>query len=195
MNKLDRAGVFKARPIAMGLQPSRETKSVAVWIEFQITAQQDGSEWTDWSEYEDHSITGFFYIVKRDGNVNVPTVENLAAVLDWDGNPETIGGDPPDILVQITVEEDTYNGKTALKVKWLNSADYQGGVSTATPDQVKAISAQFGSVLRAAAGAARKTKTATKAKPPAKTAPVAQAAIPYTGQFDPDSREDEHARA
>jgi len=193
MNRLDRPGVFKARPVAMGLKNGSEgSKSAAVWIEFQIEAQLDGTEWTSWAEYEDHSIIGDFWIIKKDGSINQPTVARLAEVLDWDGNPDTICGNPPDIPVQITVGEETYNGQTRLKVQWLNPVDYQGGVASATPEQVKQINAQFGSLLRAAAGAARKTKTtAPKGKPPAKTAPktepvTAQAAIPYEGQFDPD---------
>ena len=165
MNKLDRAGTFKARPVAMGLQNAKESKSVAVWIEFQITAQQEGEDWTDWTGYEDHSIVGYFWIVKKDGSVNTRTVENLAEVLDWDGNPDTIMGDPPDISVQITVAEDTYQGRTSLKVQWLNPVDYQGGIATATPEQVQQIKVQFGSLLRAAAGAARKTKAAPKPLP------------------------------
>lgn len=182
MRRLDRVGIFLARPVAMGLQNAKETKAVSVWVEFQITAQQDGTEWTDWSSYEDHSITGYFWIVKKDGTVNERTVANLAEVLDWDGNPETISGDPPDIPVQITVAEETYNGNITLRVQWLNPADYQGGIQSATPEQVKQINAQFGSLLRAAAGAARKPKTTAKPLPKA-----SQKSIPYEGQFDPNA--------
>jgi hypothetical protein len=176
MNRLDRTGVFKARPVAMGLQNAKESNAIAVWIEFQVTAQQEGDAWTDWGGYEDQSIVGYFYIVKKDGSVNTRVVENLAEVIDWDGNPETIGGDPPDIPVQITVAEDTYNGKTSLKVQWLNPVDYQGSIVSATPEQVKQISAQFGSLLRAAAGAVRKPKDATKVAP---TAAEPQDGLPF----------------
>ena len=198
MNKLDRAGTFKARPVAMGLQNAKESKSVAVWIEFQIIAQQENEGWTDWSGYEDHAIVGYFWIVKKDGSVNTRTVENLAEVLDWDGNPDTIMGDPPDIPVQITVAEDTYNGKTSLKVQWFNPVDYQGGIVSASPEQVKAINAQFGSLLRAAAGAARKTKAAPKPLPKVGAKTTATAAATQTATavlgdapFDPNNPNDE----
>ena len=184
MNRLDRAGIFKAKPIAMGLKPGRETKSVAVWIEFHILAQRDGDGWVDWFDYEDHSIIGEFNIVKKDGTVNERGVANLAEVLDWNGDPDTIVGDPPDIPVQITVGEETYNNVTRLKVQWLNSVDYQGGIQSATPEQVKQIKAQFGSLLRAAAGAARKPKADAK---PKKASPPKQESIAYAGQFDPNN--------
>jgi hypothetical protein len=179
MKRLDREGVFRARPVDMGLKPSTDTKSVAVWIEFQITAQQDGSEWTDWSGYEDHSIVGYFYIVKKDGAVNEATVANLVEVLDWDGDPDSIVGTPPDIPVQITVANETYNGKTTLKVQWLNPADYQGGAKKATPEEVQQIKKQFGSLLRAAAGAARKGRPQRVPLPKADTPAVAVAEAPF----------------
>lgn len=193
MMKLDRSGIFKARPVAMGVQTAKESRSVAVWIEFLITDQLDGTEWQSWAVYEEHSITGYFWVVKRDGTINNPTVENLALVLDWDGNLESIGGDPPDIPVQITVQEDTYKDRTSLKVAWLNAADSQPKAVTASPEQVKQINSQFGSLLRAAAGAARKTKT----KPAGKPAPRTAASKPETatqtatiddgGMFDPEN--------
>jgi hypothetical protein len=186
MKRLDREGVFKARLVGMGLKPSTETQSVAVWLEFQITAQQDGAEWTDWTAYEDHSIVGYFYIVKKDGTVNEPVVANLVEVIDWNGDPDTIVGDPPDIPVQITVGQETYNGKTTLKVQWLNPVDYQGGVKNATPEEVQQIKKQFGSLLRAAAGAARKGKAPGKPLPKAEEKPSAAVAAADDAPFNPD---------
>ena len=104
MKLLDRAGTFKAVPQNWGLAPSKDSKSVALLVEFLITAQLDGDEWVDWMQYEDHSISGYFYIVKRDGGINTATVENLAQVLGYDGTLKCLQAGPPNTICQIVTD-------------------------------------------------------------------------------------------
>jgi len=174
MRQLDREGVFKATPMQWGINNSENSQSVALVVVYRILAQFDAGDWQDWSEYEDHQITGYHYIVKRDGQVNTTTVDNLVQSIGWDGNLDLSAG-PPEVVCQITTENEEYNGKSSLKVKWLNPENFAPGPKTADAATVKQLAARYGSQLRAAAAAKPKT-TATKAKaappPPAKPKPA-----------------------
>lgn len=166
MHQLDREGVFKALPMSWGLQASEQSQSVALVVTFKITAQFDGGSWLDWTQFEDHEITGWFYIVKRDGQVNAATVENLVKSIGWTGSLDLKAG-PPEITCQITTAFEEYNGKSSLKVKWLNPEDFTPGPKTADDATVKNLQARYGAQLRAAAASAAPKATATpKASPP-----------------------------
>jgi len=151
--KLDREGIFKARPVSFGVKPSAQSQSLAVVMEFVILAQLDGTEWVDWSEYEEHRITGYFYVIKADGTVNVSTVDQLGAAIAWNGD---LDYDPSAYVVQITVKNEEYNGRSSLKVGWINPGDFTPSASVAPPEEVTSLKARFGSLLRAAASTAPK---------------------------------------
>lgn len=153
MKQLDRAGIFKAVAQSWFVQTKENSGSVAIGIQFLITAQLNGNnEWDDWSAYEEHGITGYFYVVKRDGSVNVPTVDQLVWSLGWTGDLAEVHALPvPAKEVQITVKEETYEGRTQFKVGWLNPGDFTPGPRGASDTEVKQLHARFGSLLRAAA--------------------------------------------
>jgi hypothetical protein len=183
--KLEHEGVFKATPTAWGLQDSQNTQSVALVVTFKILEQFADGGWQDWREYEDHEITGWFYIVKKDGGVNTATVENLVKSIGWDGNLDLSAG-PQDITCQITTANEEYNGKTTLKVQWLNPGDYTPGIKTVDPAKASDLQRRYGSQMRAAAAAAKPKHTATtKATPPpprpapAPTPEVAEDDLPF----------------
>jgi hypothetical protein len=173
--QLEHEGVFKATPTAWGLQDSQNTQSVALVVTFKILEKLEGGGWEDWSAYEDQEITGWFYIVKKDGGVNAATVENLVKSIGWDGNLDLSAG-PQDITCQITTANEEYNGKVRLKVQWLNPADFVPGPKTVDPVKAKELQSRYGSQLRAAAAAAKPKHTATAkaAPPPARPAPAPQ---------------------
>ena len=54
MRILDRAGIFRAKPFEWSVVPSANSKSVAICVGVQITAQWDGGEWQSWAEAEEH---------------------------------------------------------------------------------------------------------------------------------------------
>ena len=166
---LDREGTFKVAMNNWGIQNARETQSVALVIEFRVLSQMDGDQWIDWSEYEEHTITGWFWIIKKDGGINTVTVESLAGAIGWDADLTKIQNGPPSVACQITTAQEEWNGKISLKVKWINPEDYVPGLKTESPAEVADINARFGSQLRAAAASA-------KAKAPAPTGPVPPAA-------------------
>jgi hypothetical protein len=144
MRQLDREGVFKATPMQWGINNSENSQSVALVVVYRILAQFDAGDWQDWAEYEDHQITGYHYIVKRDGQVNTTTVDNLVQSIGWDGNLDLSAG-PPEVVCQITTENEEYNGKSSLKVKWLNPENFAPGPKTADAATVKQLAARYGS--------------------------------------------------
>ncbi len=185
-SQIDRAGIFKAKPLSWKVRVSQETKSVSVAIEWGIEAQLDGADWQDWRQY-DVVCWGNHVVVKKDGTPNMKMVEQLAKSINWNGNLRQVNaGPPPDVIAQITVKEDHYNGKTTFKADWVNPEDYVPTGGGADDDEVAALDAQFGSLLRAAAGSAKPAAKATPPKPkpaappqPDAEPPVDTSSIPF----------------
>lgn len=170
MRRLDRSGIFRARPVSWSVRASETSQAVALSIEFLILAQLDGSSWTSWAEYEEHRVFGDFYVIKRDGSVNQTMVEQLAGSLGWSGDLRHVGSAVPEVTVQITVKEDAYNGQVRFKADWINPGDHVPQPSGASEGEVGTLQARFGSLLRAAAAGA-KPRQKGAAPPPAKTTP------------------------
>ncbi len=186
MTFIDREGIFKARPVSWCVKPSETTAAVAVSIQFSIISQLVENEWSDWSGYVEHIAIGDFYVIKKDRSVNQTTVEQLATSLGWDGNLRSVAStDQPDVICQITVKADTYNGQTRYRVTWINPEDYTPTPTGASVEDVTRLQNQFGSLLRAAAAGAQ------KGQPPKKPAPPAPGPLPTTepssGPVHPDS--------
>lgn len=157
MSMLDRAGIFKAVPVEWNVRRSENSQSVALCILYKITAMlnQDNG-WDDWTEYEEVTIWGNHYFIKRDGSMNAATVEQLAVSLDL-SNLESIAGEPPEHAeVQISVRENEYEGKVRLQVSWINPGDYTPPKRGADPGEVASLTTRYGSEFRAIAGAAIK---------------------------------------
>lgn len=149
--RLDREGIFKAQPLSFGIKPSPQSQALAVVIDFKILAQLDGASWVSWHEYEEHTVTAYFYVVKKDGTVNTQVVDQLAASLGWAGELEF---EVPFCSVQITTRFETNDkGQQQLKVGWINHGDFTPTAQTATPEEVRGFESRFGSLLRAAATA------------------------------------------
>lgn len=195
MRQLDRDGVFKAVPMQWGIKRSEASQSVALVIEYRILAQLNSGQWEDWSGYEDHSIVGWHYIVKRDGAINQTIVDSLVDAIGWDGNIAATLNDPPAAVCQITVGSEEYNGKSRLKVQWINPEGYEPGGVGGSDSDVQQVDAQFGALLRAAAAQARSKLPAheTKEGPPAPAQVDAQTApaAPLDKRPTPPARTDD----
>ena len=170
--QLDRAGIFRAKPFDWSIQPSTKSKSIAVSVGLLVLAQYEDGQWTDWAPYEPHQTRGWWYVVGKNGQVNTTAVEQLVKSLGWNGDLKAVTGPVPDVVVQVTVKAEEYNGETNYKAGWMNPEDFVPESSGASEDDVAKLSVQFGSLLRAAAAAA---KPAAKKPAPAKprTAPPA----------------------
>src|SRR3972149_5699232 len=162
MRRPDRAGIFKARVLRWHVRTSQQSQSLAVSMEFQVAAQLDSTNWVDWSEYEDYCVFGDFWVVGKDGAINTQGVENLVLAIGWDGDLLSVTGAPPDVVVQITVKEEVYNGQTSYKAAWINPEDFTPMPQEASAEEVSQLQRRFGPLLRAAATAMKGTKPGTK---------------------------------
>jgi hypothetical protein len=160
------------------VQDNDKSQSIALAIEFLITDKLEGDEWTDWTPYEDHTIIGWFYVVKRDGTPNDTTVENLARVLGWDGQFKSVEYPPARTPCQIVVEWDEYNGQKKLKVNWLNPVDHSPGLKNADPSKLAALDGRYGSLNRAIVSTVAKPVAGEKAMPPKSSAPPSSSEVP-----------------
>lgn len=165
MKALDRTGIFKANIISWGLTKSGSSESHAVSMEFQIISQYVDGKWASWADYEEHGCRGDFWIIGKSGDVNEKAVDQLANAIGWMGALEDIQGDPPPCIVQIVVKDETYNGTTRYRAAFINHEDYVPKPSTLDDATVKTLNTRYGSLLRAAAGAARKTRPRVEPSP------------------------------
>lgn len=175
MPLLDRAGRFKAHLTDWAVN-TKQNGLPYFQGKFEIIAGiGEGGAWEDWRTYN-YEINGFFYPIKKDGTPNTKTIDSLKAAIGWDGlSLESLQTGDYSRVVQIETDFEEYQGKQRLKVKWINPEDYEGQqVQKLEPQQLKSMSAKWGSVLRAVApkaptkplGAAPKVPLA---KPAAKT--------------------------
>ena len=170
--RLDREGVFKAVPVAWGVQRNENSQSVALVVEYRITAQYGEGEWTSWEGYEEHTIYGYHYVIKRDGTLNQATFDQLVQCIGWQGSFRDTETAPPAVECQITVAREEYNGKSSLKVQWINPGDYVPGPKTVDERELANLDNRYGSLMRAAAAQAGKTAK-PKAAPPQASEPPA----------------------
>jgi hypothetical protein len=183
-NYLDRDGTFKGRPVSWRVKTFESSRSVAIAIEFGVVAQlieqldENGDkvfEWQDWSEYAEVRVRGDYFVVKKDGQPNVGTCEQLAGSLGWNGSLKAVSaGKPPDCVVQVAVKADTYNGETRYKAGWMNPEDYVPTGGGADAETVEQLESQFGSLLRAATSGKAKPKQTPKQAPPKPASPPSE---------------------
>jgi hypothetical protein len=170
VNKLEVGGIFKAIPISILPRKWEGKQTVSMSCQFEIIAKLENGVWQQWSGvYAPVCCFGEFWVVKKDGSVSQNAVDQLAESLGWDGNLEADRDGAPNVVVQLTVEEDTYTNsagvsRTSFKASWMRPGDYDPKPKGATPEEAKQMGSQFGSLLRAAAGA--KAKAAKPVKGP-----------------------------
>lgn len=145
--------------------------------------RDDAGNWLHPIYDQDWQIKGHYYLLKKDGSLNEVSFNQLRdAFPEW--NPADLFSlqDNPDLrreLVKIRCEADTYNGKTAIRVKWLSHRDSEGRSikKTQGADQKKILAGGLGAKLKATFGAARPTPKAG-GTPTAPKVPAVNAAPP-----------------
>lgn len=170
MPRVDHPGIYRAQPISYGVQESKKGKSVAVVIRYQIVESYDPDkkEWLDWRECEAHTIDGYHYVVKSDGEINDTTVEQLIRATGWSGKFSDFNDDSLKLKAcQITVADEEYEGKHTLKINWVNPWDFTPGLQNRIDkDGLAALDNKYGSKMRAKAGnLARNVPPNAAAKP------------------------------
>lgn len=185
MSSLNKAGRFAAQVLSAALRKSQS--SLAHSVSFELSAYAELSASNEWVALPEPLKTyADVYVIGAQGQVNETGVAQLRDALAWDGDVRKIGKEwpPKDAAIQITVKEDSYQGKPTFKVSWLYPADAQAGgiVNAASESEVDAVHKEFGSLFRAALGAQKKPAGAPK-PPPRAAASTAGAA---SGPIDVD---------
>lgn len=165
MKWIDRPGIFKAVPFAWRLRDFENSQALAIEMEFELVAKLENGEWQDWSQFEPHQVRGQFFIIKKDGAVNEETHADLVTATGWDGELRSVNGNPPNVLVQVTVKDEQYNGKTYFKASFIRHGDYSPKPREAPPEKVAALSGRFDSLLRASAAVAKQSAAAPAMAP------------------------------
>lgn len=150
---IDREGTFKAKAYSWSVYEAK-SGAVGINVEFEPSAEWSGQEWVSWADYAPHTVRGAFFVVGKDGSVNETAVKQMKN-LGWDGSFLQVVGTPPDIEVQIVVQNQIYNGADQFKVAWVNPVESVPGAApnAANMDDIKRLDSRFGSLLRAAATA------------------------------------------
>ena len=182
----NREGLFNAYPVDIGVDETGPNKLTTCIINFKLYEElQPTGEWSDCS-HEGFEVTGYFYLEKKDGGLNTITLDAMKAALGWDGRDvfwlqET---DLSQHAVQVKLAFEEYNGKTRLKVAYLNPYGSTGGGAVTKADEAtrKSIANRMGPKLRAMAGPAQASMPKPvappklpPAKPKAPTPPPPQA--------------------
>lgn len=107
----------------------------------------DGS----WVQVSDLGITGYHYVIKKDGTGNEMTIKALRDSLGWYGNISALANTNwSDAEVQLTLKQEEYQGKPQIKVGFINPRDYVPGVvEHSDPQTIQSLDAKYGSMLRA----------------------------------------------
>ena len=162
MHDLDRMGRFRVEPTKWSIREA-PSGAVGVGITFLVLEQWDTEkgQWTDWSEFEPYEVRGTWWVVKRNGSISQNGVDQLSSVFGWDGTLETIRQSPPRGRAQVQVTHDEYKGKVEFRAEWLHGYDADPTGSSGSVDEArgKELDTRFGSLLRAAASSAPKSKS------------------------------------
>lgn len=144
--------------------------------------RDENGEWLHSIADQDWRIVGYHYLLKRDGGLNEMAFGQLRdAFPEW--NPADLFSlqDNPDLrreLVKIRCEADVYNGKTAIRVKWLShrNSESRSIRKTERANQQKILASGLGAKLKATFGVAKPTPQVSSA-PTKPTVPPVQSAL------------------
>ena len=180
----NREGLFNAYPADVGVDETGPNNLATCIISFRLYEElQPSGEWTDCSD-EQFDVTGYFYLEKKDGSLNTITIDSLKAALGWDGRDVfwLQEADLSEHAVQVKLAFEEYNGKTRLRVQYLNpyGSTSGGGVKKADGAAKTGIRNRLGSKLRALAGPAQPAaaRPAAPNLPPAKPKAPTAPAVP-----------------
>ena len=172
----NREGRFKATILEHGVSETGPNNLATFVCRFQLIQELGNGQWNPVDE--DLDITGYFYLEKRDGSLNTVTIDALKAAFGWDGrDPFWLqDSDFTDHVVQVKLAFEQYQGRTRLKVQYVDHENSSGGgIPKADDTTRRSLATRLGAKLRANAGSAPATAPAARGQPvPAQSArPVA----------------------
>lgn len=189
----NREGRFKATIMEHGVSETGPNNLATFVCKFQLIQELGNGQWNPVDE--DLDITGYFYLEKRDGSLNTVTIEALKSAFGWDGRDplwlqdSDFSGDRHVVQVKLAFEQ--YQGKTRLKVQYIDAEDSTGrpgGVPRADDNTRRALANRLGAKLRANApgSPAPAPKPAGRPAPPTPARPKpAPTPLPAKQPFQP----------
>ncbi len=161
-----------------------KSNTVFVSIDVQVTGyySPETKEWQD--NFENNSLiaTGFLCIVKKDRQLNELACRSLIEHAGWDGTMSSIISktwQPKPI--SFTHEESTYDGKTSLRIGFINDFDSTAESGGMSEEDAKKFDMQYSPQLRALSSNSPSntpppppTKPRAPAKPKRPATPAAQ---------------------
>lgn len=197
----DFMGTYKGIVLDTGLQKAKTSGMPQFAVRIALSEYYDAKE-DQWYSVEDNnwSITGYFTLYGRknsqpDGDI-VSTLnhQQVCKVFGWDGRGfgHLIGNDFSGKIVQVRIEENTYEGaKSPVSVAWIDTedADPNPGLQKLDEKGVKELETEFAAMWKSTpapkapvAKAPAKPKAAPKAAPKPPAEPPAE---PETPPADP----------
>jgi hypothetical protein len=143
MPDLETEGKFRCKPIGRWIQTAK-TGTIGAGVQFYATHYYS-QEKRDWLDCQDRHATldHVFWIYKADNSPIQFAIDALKGSLGWSGDildfdPESPWAMP---LCEIETKNETYNGKTRLRVKWLNPLGGKrgGGGKTTSRGDLEAV--------------------------------------------------------
>lgn len=166
--RLEEAGTFRGLVTSTVFNTTRSGLP-QLCVGVQVTEVWD-TENNGWVERDnDEHITGYFVLFGQSGDPLL-NAGQIQKVFGWSGKSfmELQKLEAVDLPVLIRTTEDTYKGRSSLKVQWIDTADAdptKTGVSTVDDKEVRELDKKYGRALRTL-GASSGSPTAA-AKPSA----------------------------
>ena len=149
----NREGRFKATILEHGVSETGPNNLATFIVKLQLIQELGNGQWNPVDE--DLDITGYFYLEKRDGSLNTITIDALKSAFGWDGrDPLWLqDSDFNGHVVQVKLAFEEYQGKTRLKVQYINAENSTGGgVPRADDNTRRSLANRLRAKLRANAG-------------------------------------------
>ena len=181
MSQINREGTFRGYPIkgVINYSPGGHTQWIA---DFQAVEcyDEDMEQWVDWSGYEESEMRGWFILFDKDvSREPYLNAKQLQKALGWSGESfnELDGAGYAETLVQFRVESDTYNGKTKLKITWIDEANAVPGRKLEGLDksEISKIDAKYAAALRKLSGGPKPKSVPSKPPVPKPETPSPEA--------------------
>lgn len=167
MKYLERQGTFKAKAIEWAVKEA-STGTVGVGIVFECREVKSGDEWR--ALMPPALVRGDFYVTKKDGEVMQKTAHELCCSFAWGGTFDEIRvNPPPDCMVQVDVEVQTYQGKQYYKARHVRPENMDSLGDEVSEARAKELDKRHGQALREVAQKAAALRAETPASPPPAT--------------------------
>jgi hypothetical protein len=169
------AGTYTARAVAGGLGFTKGGKE-QVAVELQILDEEFAGETITWFGYFTEGTQERTIDALRTLGWNTNDLDNLDGITENE--------------VRVVLAEEEYEGKTSLKVKWINRVGGLALKTPMTPEQAKAFARQMKGMVLAVAPSGKQAPAGSRpvAKPPTAPATRPQSVQRQQPHRDPDDQ-------